>query len=70
MKYSQTLIDDEYESSNIASQKNYEAFLVISILNTLDTVNNRSSAVQNFRGSLDFIKFRENFRVFASIIIP
>ena len=28
MKYSQTLIDDEYESSNIASQK--EAFLVIS----------------------------------------
>ena len=28
MKYSQTLIDDEYESSNIASQK--EVLLVIS----------------------------------------
>ena len=28
MKYCQTLIDDKYESSNIASQK--EAFLVIS----------------------------------------
>ena len=28
MKYSQTLIDDEYESSNIASQK--EVFLAIS----------------------------------------
>ena len=28
MKYSQTLIDDEYESSNIASRK--EVFLVIS----------------------------------------
>ena len=28
MKYSQTLIDDEYESSNIASQK--DVFLVIS----------------------------------------
>ena len=32
MKYSQTLIDDEYESSNIASQKE---FLVILISVTL-----------------------------------
>ena len=31
------------------------------------TVNNKSSAVQNFRGSLDFIK---NFCVFTSILIP
>ena len=37
MKYSQTLIDDEYESSNIASQKELKAlnFVVISILITL-----------------------------------
>ena len=33
MKYSQTLIDDEYESSNIASQ---EPFLVVSILYTIN----------------------------------
>ena len=32
MKYSQTLIDDEYESSNIASQKELGS---ISIVNTL-----------------------------------
>ena len=35
MKYSQTLIDDEYESSNIASQKELKVFVVISILITL-----------------------------------
>ena len=35
MKYSQTLIDDEYESSNIASHKELKAFVVISILITL-----------------------------------
>ena len=33
MKYSQTLIDDQYESNKIASQKE---FLVISILITLN----------------------------------
>ena len=32
MKYNQTLTDDEYESSNIASQKNLKSFMVISIL--------------------------------------
>ena len=35
MKYSQTLIDDEYESSNIASQKELKVLVVISILITL-----------------------------------
>ena len=35
MKYSQTLIDDEYESSNIASRKELKVFMVISILITL-----------------------------------
>ena len=35
MKYRQTLIDDEYERSNIASQKELKAFVVISILITL-----------------------------------
>ena len=35
MKYSQTLIDDEYKSSNIAFQKELKAFVVISILITL-----------------------------------
>ena len=35
MKYSQTLTDDEYESSNIASPKELEVFVVISILITL-----------------------------------
>ena len=34
MKYSQTLIDDEYESSNIASQKELKPFVVISILHS------------------------------------
>ena len=34
MKYSQTLIDDEYESSNIASPKELKIFVVISILIT------------------------------------
>ena len=29
MKYSQTLIDDEYESSNIASQKELKPFVVM-----------------------------------------
>ena len=32
MKYSQTLIDDEYESSNIASQKELKVFVVMLIL--------------------------------------
>ena len=35
MKYSQTLIDDEYESSNIASQNELKIFVVILILITL-----------------------------------
>ena len=39
MKYSQTLIDDEYESSNIASQKELKAFVVISLLITLRSYN-------------------------------
>ena len=34
MKYNQTLTDDEYESSNIASQKDLKSFMVISILIT------------------------------------
>ena len=29
MKYSQTLIDDEYESSNIVSHKELKVFVVI-----------------------------------------
>ena len=32
MKYSQTLIDDEYESSNIASQKELKVFVVILLI--------------------------------------
>ena len=39
MKYSQILIDDEYESSNIASQKELKAFVVISLLITLRSYN-------------------------------
>ena len=35
MKYSQTLIDDEYESNNTATQKESKVFVVISILITL-----------------------------------
>ena len=35
MKCSQTLIDDEFESSNVASQKELGEFLVISISVTL-----------------------------------
>ena len=35
MKYSQTLTDDEYESSNIVSPKELKVFVVISILITL-----------------------------------
>ena len=33
MKYSQTLIDDEYESSNIASQKELRSISGTTILN-------------------------------------
>ena len=42
MKYSQTLIDDEYENSNIASQKELKAF-VISILITLRSYTHLST---------------------------
>ena len=35
MKYSQTLIDDEYERSNKASPKELKTFVAISILITL-----------------------------------
>ena len=40
MKYSQTLINDEYKSSNLASQK---VFLVISILITLRSYTHLSA---------------------------
>ena len=43
MKYSQTLIDDEYESSNIASQKELKPFVVISILITLRSYTHLST---------------------------
>ena len=44
MKYSQTLIiDDEYESSNIASQKELKVFVVISILITLRSYTHLST---------------------------
>ena len=43
MKYSQTLIDDEYESSNIDSQKDLKALVVISILITLRSYTHLST---------------------------
>ena len=43
MKYSQTLIDDEYKSSNVASQKELKAFLIISILITLRSYTHLST---------------------------
>ena len=43
MKYSQTLIDDKYESSNIASQKEFKVFVVISILITLRSYTHLST---------------------------
>ena len=43
MKYTQTLIDDEYESSNIASQKELKVFVVISILITLHSYTHLST---------------------------
>ena len=46
MKYSQTLTDGEYESSNIASQKELKAFVVISILITLHSYNTHLSTTQ------------------------
>ena len=44
MRYSQTLkIDDEYESGNIASQKELKVFVVISILITLRSYTHLST---------------------------
>ena len=43
MKYSQTLIDDYYESSNIASQKELKVSVVISILITLHSYTHLSA---------------------------
>ena len=43
MKYSQTLIDDKYESSNIVSQKEFKVFVVISILITLRSYTHLST---------------------------
>ena len=43
MKYSQTLIDDDYESSNIASQNELKVFVVISILITLRSYTHLST---------------------------
>ena len=43
MKYSQTLNDNEYESSNIASQKGLKQFVMISILITLRSYTHLSA---------------------------
>ena len=43
MKYSQPLIDDEYESSKIASQKELKVLVIISIVITLRSYTHLST---------------------------
>ena len=43
MKYSQTLTDDEYESSNIVSLKELKVFVVMSIFITLRSYTHLST---------------------------